>query len=240
VIARSSNPIYSDDKAKTTVRLQDRNYVVPAKQGLVLKQVTDSPGADGSTYTVPLFVPAITTAADNDYAFTNNLMRKNLSERIFREECEDADGTDNASGAYTRFILSEKYMTWRKENTTVTYDEHFTSGIVPGFYRMHIYGNTSYDGGTNRNTLGANKAYLVLPSDKINNPIWNPESTPAPAPYCDFIGIAGISDMEDIQTVTNEIQGDGRTYNLKGQVVSDEGQLTPGIYIRNGKKIVVK
>ena len=240
VIARSSNPIYSDDKAKTTVRLQDRNYVVPAEQGLVLKQVTDLPGADGSTYTVPLFVPAITTAADNDYAFTNNLMRKNLSERTFIEECENADGTDNASGAYTRFILSEKYMTWRKENTTVTYDEHFTSGIVPGFYRMHIYSNTSYDGGTNRNTLGANKAYLVLPSDKINNPIWNPESTPAPAPYRDFIGIAGISDMEDIQTVTNEIQGDGRTYNLKGQVVSDEGQLTPGIYIRNGKKIVVK
>ncbi len=240
VIARSSNPIYSDDKAKTTVRLQDRNYVVPAEQGLVLKQVTDSPGADGSTYTVPLFVPAITTAADNDYAFTNNLMRKNLSKRTFTEECEDADGIDNASGAYTRFILSEKYMTWRKENTTVTYDEHFTSGIVPGFYRMHIYGNTSYDGGTNRNTLGANKAYLVLPSDKINNPIWNPESTPAPAPYCDFIGIAGISDMEEIQTVTNETQGDGRTYNLKGQVVSDEGSLSPGIYIRNGKKIVVK
>ncbi len=238
VIARSSNPIYSDDKAKTTVRLQDRNYVVPAEQGLVLKQVTGSPGADGSNYTVPLFVPAITTAADNDYAFTNNLMRKNLSERIFTEECEDADGTENASGAYTRFILSEKYMTWRKENATVTYDEHFTSGTVPGFYRMHIYDNTSYDGGTERNKLGANKAYLVLPSDKINNPIW--KSTLAPAPYRDFIGIAGISDMEDIQTVTNEIQGDGRTYNLKGQVVSDEGQLTPGIYIRNGKKIVVK
>lgn len=240
VIARSSNPIYSDDKAKTTVRLQDRNYVVPAEQGLVLKQVTGSPGDDGDTYTVPLFVPAITTAADNDYAFTNNLMRKNLSKRTFREECEDADGTDNASGAYTRFILSEKYMTWRKENATVTYDEHFTSGTVPGFYRLHLYGNASYDGGTERNKLGANKAYLVLPSDKINNPIWNPESTPAPAPYRDFIGIAGISDMEDIQTVTNEIQGDGRTYNLKGQVVSDEGQLTPGIYIRNGKKIVVK
>ena len=240
VIARSSNPIYSADKAKTTVRLQDRNYVVPTNQGLVLKQVTSSPGADGSTYTVPLFVPAVTTATDNDYAFTNNLMRPNVNERTFTAECEDADGTDNLSGAYTRFILSEKYMTWRKENATVTYDEHFTSGTVPGFYRMHIYYDTNYDGGTERNTLGANKAYLVLPSDKINNPIWE---TNRPAHKFDFIGIEGVSDMEEIIEApnTSEALNNDAIYSLSGQLMGyDESLLAPGIYIRNGKKFLVR
>lgn len=240
VINRSSNPIYSIDKAKTTVRLQDRNYVVPASQGLVLKQVTDSPGDNGDTYTVPLFVPAVTTATEPDYTFTNNLMRPNLNERTFTAEREDADGTDNLSGTYTRFILSEKYMTWRKENATVTYDEHFTSGTVPGFYRMHLYGNASYDGGTERNTLGANKAYLVLPSDKINNPIWE---TSSPARRIDFIGIEGVSDMEEIidAPISSEAPNNGAIYSLSGQLMGDdESVLAPGIYIRNGKKFLVK
>jgi len=240
VIARSSNPIYSADKAKTTVRLQDRNYVVPARQGLVLKQVTSSPGADGSTYTVPLFVPAVTTATEPDYTFTNNLMRPNLTERTFTAECEDANGTDNLSGAYTRFILSEKYMTWRKEDATVSYDEHFTSVSVPGFYRMHIYGNSSYDGGTYRNTLGANKAYLVLPSDKINDPIWE---TNTPVRRFEFIGIEGVSDMEEIIDAPNpsDTTNKNAIYSLSGQLMGDdETVLAPGIYIRNGKKFLVK
>jgi hypothetical protein len=240
VIARSSNPIYSADKAKTTVRLQDRNYVVPARQGLVLKQVTSSPGADGSTYTVPLFVPAVTTATEPDYTFTNNLMRPNLTERTFTAECEDANGTDNLSGAYTRFILSEKYMTWRKEDATVSYDEHFTSASVPGFYRMHIYGNSSYDGGTYRNTLGANKAYLVLPSDKINDPIWE---TNTPVRRFEFIGIEGVSDMEEIIDAPNpsDTTNKNAIYSLSGQLMGDdETVLAPGIYIRNGKKFLVK
>lgn len=247
VIARSSNPIYSVNKTKTTVRLQDRNYVVPARQGLVLKQVTDSPGANGSTYTVPLFVPAVTTATEPDYTFTNNLMRPNLNERPFTTECENADGTDNGSGAYTRFILSEKYMTWRKEgDAAASYDTQFTSGTVPGFYRLHIYGDIDYDDtatggfdhltGTNRNILGANKAYLVLPSDKINSPIWN-ASAPARASY--FIGIEDVSDMEEITEVT-EAPANNATYNLSGQRVADDSTLSPGIYIRNGKKYLVK
>ena len=247
VIARSSNPIYSVNKTKTTVRLQDRNYVVPASQGLVLKQVTNSPGENGSTYTVPLFVPAVTTATEPDYTFTNNLMRPNLNERTFTTECENADGTDNGSGEYTRFILSEKYMTWRKEgDAAASYDTQFTSGTVPGFYRLHIYGDIDYDDtetggfdhltGTNRNILGANKAYLVLPSDKINSPIWQ-ASAPARASY--FIGIEDVSDMEEITEVT-EAPANNATYNLSGQRVADDSTLSPGIYIINGRKVIVK
>lgn len=241
VIARSSNPIYSVNKTKTTVRLQDRNYVVPARQGLVLKQVTGSPEPNGSTYTVPLFVPAVTTAIEPDYTFTNNLMRPNLIESTLNSETEVISGA-----TYTRFILSEKYMTWRKENATVSYDTKFTSGSVPGFYRLHIYEDIDYDDtatggfdhltGSNRNTLGANKAYLVLPSGKINSPIWQ-ASAPARASY--FIGIEDVSDMEEITEVT-EAPVNNATYNLSGQRVADDSTLSPGIYIRNGKKYLVK
>ena len=45
--------------------------------------------------------------------------------------------------------------------------------------------------------------------------------------------ISGIRDMMAEQGIT-----DDRIYNLKGQVV--QGTLTPGVYIRNGHKIIVK
>lgn len=246
VIARSSNPIYSENKAKTTVRLQDRNYVVPANQGLVLKQETGSPGSNSSTYTVPLFVPAVTTATDNDYAFTNNLMRPNVTETIFSSETETIDETDETE--YTRFIFSERYMTWKKEGSTTTTTD-FITGTLPGFYRLHLYengktyGSTTLDAendtnnATAYNTLGANKAYLVLLTNRINDPIW--QATAGEAKQL-FIGIEGVSDVEEVQTATGKNHGDGRTYNMKGQAMNNEGRLPAGIYIRNGKKIIIK
>ena len=248
VIARSSNPIYSENKAKTTVRLQDRNYVVPARQGLVLKQVKDSPGNNKETYTVPLFVPAVTTATDPEYVFANNLMRPNLTgeapgttndPQTFTSETEKINGVD-----YTRFILSEWYMTWKKEGSTVSTTK-FIEGNVPGFYRLHIYkegdkiGNDELtaEQAANRNKLGANKAYLILLTDKINDPIWPTTTSPARSSY--FIGIEGVSDMEEI-TEVKEVPADNAIYTLSGQRVADGDILSPGIYIRNGKKYLVK
>lgn len=247
VIARSSNPIYSENKAKTTVRLQDRNYVVPARQGLVLKQVTDCP-EDVDTYKVPLFVPAVTTATDPEYVFANNLMRPNLTgeapgttndPQTFTSETENINGVD-----YTRFILSEWYMTWKKEESTVSTTK-FIEGNVPGFYRLHIYkegdkiGNDELtaEQAANRNKLGANKAYLILLTDKINDPIWPTTTSHARSSY--FIGIEGVSDMEEI-TEVKEVPADNAIYTLSGQRVADGDMLSPGIYIRNGKKYLVK
>ena len=170
-------------------------------------------------------------------------MRPNTSEahpeQPFTSETETFTGMDGAKD-YTRFILSNRYMTWRKQSdgtqTDVTYDEHFTSGHVAGFYRMHLFG----DSGTDRNTLPVNHAYLLLRTDMINAPVWD-TTTPTPArEYNDFVGIAGISDFAESQPaadMTNRLN-DGRYYNLQGQVV--EEPLRPGVYIRNGRKIAVK
>lgn len=236
IIERSGNPKYSDDKAKTVVAVNDRRHVVPANNGLVLKQTqrydnsTSVYAAIGSgettTYQVPLFAPAVTTAEDAGYRFTGNLMRPCVNGKPFMSETENLDGTD-----YTVFILANKYMTWKKEGTSAaTTDNSWHSGNVAAFYRLHKYGDNA------TNTLGRNKAYLLLRTDKINDPIW--ETSPAsPAPR--YVGIAGVSDMEEEQSAAGIDQGDGRTYNLRGQAVDGES-LSPGIYIKNGKKIVMK
>jgi hypothetical protein len=142
-----------------------------------------------------------------------------------------------------RFIFADRYMKWTKIGDDVERTGFIDSGNVPVFYRLHLYNSTEADALSSTdatlNTLGANKAYMLIRSGNVPDALWKETPAPSPAPK-HYIGIEGISDMEEIQTVTNETQGDGRTYNLKGQVVSDEGSLSPGIYIRNGKKIVVK
>jgi len=236
---------------KVTVRLNEKTDAMPAETGMVLKLVYDADkfnktknyNSETATGEVPLFYPpysAIILSRDA-VAFggtEGNLMKENITQKTFTSEIETIDGVD-----YVPFIFAERYMKWTKIDNDVTHSDNFiNSGNVPVFYRMHLYTDAEAAALSTTddvlNTLGANKAYMLIRSGNVPDALWK---TPAPSPAPKhFIGIEGISDMEEIQTVTNETQGDGRTYNLKGQVVSDEGSLSPGIYIRNGKKIVVK
>ena len=45
------------------------------------------------------------------------------------------------------------------------------------------------------------------------------------------------SDVTGIRETLAQV-GDGRVYNLKGQVV--QGTLAPGVYVKNGRKFIVK
>ena len=42
-----------------------------------------------------------------------------------------------------------------------------------------------------------------------------------------------------ISTVTTE-QSSGKTYNLQGRIVPDNANIRKGIYLKNGKKIIIK
>lgn len=79
---------------------------------------------------------------------------------------------------------------------------------------------------TTSGTLAANKAYLKIPQDE----------TPARAMSIVFgeDNFTGINTIEEKKNVT---RNDGIIYNLNGQVVINPSK---GIYIKNGKKFVVK
>ena len=70
--------------------------------------------------------------------------------------------------------------------------------------------------------LPHNKAYLIVPSD-ANATLKLSDST---------VGIQNI-------TANSEQTKEG-TYNIAGQRMTDEESLRPGVYIQNGKKVVVK
>ena len=234
------------DVQKATITLNEvGDYGVPASTGLVLNMNSVTNLSSANALGVPLFAPAIstTTLTTANIGFNGsmgNVMQPNVTSRVFTTERENADGTDNASGTFTRFILATKFMKWKKVGTDdVTHDATFTEGNVPVFYRMRIYSTTV--GGetyTELNTLGDNKAYLSLHTANLPDALWDGQVSPAK----EFIGIYGISDMEDYSEEYENSNYSERkgTYNLSGQRVNDNGMLPPGIYIKNGKKILVK
>ena len=236
---------------KTTVKLNAimEDGYVPEETGLVMRldgldisekqaAFATTNGYDGTADTgrVPLFYPAMTTAQTSkvvDFP-TNNLMYKNLSERILDSETETIDAID-----YTRFILAKRYAEWRKKNDELVHPEQFESKDAAVFYRLHQFKNTfGSETADELNTLGPNKAYLLLKTSELPDAIWKGDNTLARG----YVGILGVSDMEEDFTdkSADRFTPSEKTYNLRGQLVNTDSALPPGVYIRNGKKIIVK
>ena len=220
--------------AKVKMGSEQERSAVPhgtdSPKGLVLRQtsgVTDD-------YTVPLFVPAITTVLDENATFDQNLMAPAVEGKTFASETE---------GDNTVFILAKRYMTWKKDGNGLSHsDDFFTNGDKAVFYRLHLYDEAvGEETAADLNTIGANRAYLLLPTDQVPDALWNDNGGIAPRR---FIGIEGVSDMEELEELEQlerQPRQDNRIYNLNGQVMHmDEQALPPGVYIRNGKKFVVK
>lgn len=245
VYAKYATVSYGVQKATVTLN-NIGNYGVPASTGLVLKMEDRSNLTSANSGGVPLFAPAISTAplVSGNIGFNGsmgNMMRPNLTSQIFYTERETAAGEDDAGGDYTRFILATRFMRWKKIDSEVTHDATFSEGTVPVFYRMHLY-STTIDGAgggtaTTLNTLGDNKAYLSLRTANIPDALWQGQDSPVKR----FIAIEGVSDMEEIIDVTEEIINNDDIYSMSGIYMGkDESVLAPGIYIRGGKKFVVR
>jgi len=228
-----------------TVKMNPLANAVPAETGVVLRlalpdetAVTNFGNAKNSNE-VPLFAPphSATILSPGAVRFggtQGNLMMANVTQQTFTSETETIDEVD-----YTRFIFAQRYMKWQKVNTeTATYSD-FTNGDVPVFYRMHLYSSTeagalSLDEST-LNTLGDNKAYMLIRSTSVPDALWKS----AGAPAHEFIGIEGVSEFSEFSE-NSEFSKLSGTYNLRGQKMDDDAPLSPGVYIRNGKKIVIK
>ena len=228
------------------VKLNDvGNYGVPENIGLVLKMEDMGNYSTANTGGVPLFAPAISTYRLTTLGFNGtlgNMMRPNVAKRTFTTECENVEAEDAADGAYTRFILAARYMKWKKVGTeAVTHDAIFNEGDVPVFYRMHLYNNEEATALSSTeailNTLGANKAYLSLRTANLPEALWKSSGGGAKG----YIGISGISDFTDYSEYSNYSMKPAKsgTYNMSGQKMSDEAPLPAGIYIKDGRKIVV-
>ena len=241
---------------RTTVKMGDeqKRYVVPhtptAPIGLVMRQ-TAGVTAD---YSVPLFVPAVTTASDVPSTFSGNLMMANLHERKLDYEQEtgvvdtngDAiDDSGRASDTYTRFILAKHYATWKKSDNELIKPRAFETKEAAVFYRMHIFDSNdplvssdpaSPQYPTTLNTLGANKAYLLLATNSLPDALWKSSGSGSR----EYVAILGVSDSSEYSEDSVNSKSPSATYNLKGQAVNDEGKLRPGLYIRNGRKVVVR
>jgi len=214
---------------------------------------------DGNkTGDVPLFYPPHSTPILSDAVkfggTEGNLMMANLDGRVLTKEREtgtidnDGDNVDDSGadeGTYTRFIFADRYMKWSKINNAVTHSDNFDdSGEKPVFYRLHIYSSSEASAmvpettESELNTLGANKAYMLIRSGNVPDAIWKQSGSGGAKRY---IGIEGISDIyeftdDSVDTEHSRLSG---TYNMQGQKMDDNAPLPAGIYIINGRKVAV-
>ena len=246
---------------KVTVKLNEKTDAMPAETGMVLKLPyaaadfgkTKNYNITNVTGEVPLFYPPY---SQNIVSYDlvkfggteGNLMMANLDTRLLTQEREtgviDKDGDDvddygDAEGDYTRFIFADRYMKWTKIDNSVQNTGFTDSGNAPVFYRLHLY-TTAQDGktATELNTLDANKAYMLIRSGNVPDALWKGQGTPAKR----YIGIEGISDIYEFTDDSEDTEHSKHQgiYNMQGQKIDEGSTLPAGIYIINGRKVIVK
>ena len=137
--------------------------VVPANTGVVLYKAN----ADAKV-SVPLFYPACNneTPTDDDInTLKDNWMYPNVESLEHTEETQKWEEKDEDC---TKFIMTTKYYTYNK--TSQSFSGEKTSE-VEAFYRMII--DTNPTTAAKNNTIGANKAYLLIPTAKLPKALWN-------------------------------------------------------------------
>ena len=102
-----------------------------------------------------------------------------------------------------------------------------TSGDMSNFLLNKVDGEYGFFAPSETATLGAQKAYLQVPTSFMSGS----EEARAISIAFEDDGTTNISDFE-LFTNSNE-----HLYNLKGQRVEKAGR---GLYIKNGKKVVIK
>jgi len=232
----------NDDAASTDVE-RNANEGVPANTGLVLRQNDKTNLTKANSGGVPLFAPAMTTSvlpteATAFLGSRGNRMMASVDGITDMGETETVEGTE-----YTRFILAKRFMTWRQKttqegtgtaSTQLTAPTAFETREAPVFYRLYHFSHDGFNGQTAAalNKLDANKAYLLLQTNALPKALWGKPGSLSRQ----YVGILGISDMYEQE---RQAVADDRIYDLRGRVV-DADHLRPGVYVRGGRKIVVK
>lgn len=221
---------YDMETATVALTTVDEDGYVPSGSGIVLKQESSLPNA--TTYQVPLFVPAITTAETSaTTAFgDNNLMKANVNETYLGYE---------DIGGYTKFILTNvhwKYTVYTDNSTESHEWTKLADADAAGFYRLHLWSDA-------RDVMPANSAYLQVPTTQLPNALWT--ALPPSSSRRNSLGIREMdfTDPTSIPEVPVAPEGaEGSEvptlyHSLNGRRVSTPKK---GLYIRNGHKVVIK
>lgn len=129
-----------------------------------------------------------------------------------------------------------------KKNSYILTKENKTSGKhVFVFYRGTLNENTGLyeDGGT----ASANTAYVQLVNGQADSDDFFPIATVngAKVNFASFFGddMDDTTDIDEIEIVCGDDVDDNKVYTISGILVNGNS-LAPGIYIKNGKKYIVK
>lgn len=176
----------------------------------VVLKCTDKVG-ESSYPGVPFFVPAMRTTSST---VSDNMLAASVTATTLSE-------TMNVNGRnYTPFIFTKKYHTYTVTDGVGAWGSEQTADEY-GYYRLAAeYGST----------ISANKSYLLVPG--LDAALW------AQSGSVKGITILNLDDSAlGIGSVASPME-QGVFYNLSGSKVTTPTQ--PGVYIYNGKKIMVK
>ena len=207
---------------------------VEKNTGVVLKlDAVDNLSKANAEKMVPLFYPSYTRGASTtlvDFP-TNNMMYPNLT--AIRHYLEESDG-------YTKFILTNVHWTWTYDQQSQTLSsEGPKQAEAAGFYRLHIYNDKTKD------TMADNTAYLRVPTSELPIAVWNLPTSSNAAPVRNSIGIRTENVISTDITPSPIIDYPSSTadvevwYTLNG-IRLDRRPTKPGLYICNGKKVMVR
>ena len=144
------------------------------------------------------------------------------------------------SGGYTKFILTNvhwKYTVYTENSTENREWTKLTDADAAGFYRLHIWGD-------DRDYMPANSAYLLVPTAQLPVALWN--TFPASSSRRNSLGIREIdfTDPTAIPEVPAVSPAGSETSEAPALYHSLDGRRvnTPkkGLYIKNGRKVVIK
>ena len=218
----------------TDISTSESNHVLPAETGCVLFNETDKNKAEIVAGNFHLFVPDMhdgTELANPNATLTDgakvNMLKPQLTQRNPMPRTENVDGTE-----HTIYVLAYKYYDLDQYGNTKSNTMHEGPEM---FYR--IAANQSIG-------LKANSAYLVLPTSKVK-----PQNALG-AKYTFVFDDWDNLIFDDPNAIATEIEGVDASngvreygqegwYNMNGQKLN--GRPTEsGIYIVNGKKLVIK
>ena len=194
----------------------------PANHGYIVStEYSSNPNSanvnDAHLYKRPLFLPSVIDQ-QNRHGYGKNEtgdIMEHANDSYLKPHVGSGPVSESEDTQYDYYVLTNKYYN--------TYDNtHAVHTVeVPGFYRLESISAS----------LDKNRAYLVLPKQSSHDVKFIPLS--------DFDGelVDAIDEIPAI--VTNGIDVNGTFYTLQGLKIEGFPQKG-GIYIQNGKKVIVK